>query len=196
VIHSPDERWLTLRRKALDQLELHKKEGRVDADILWLLDIVNSTESYYTTSSCSGRIQVIAGRHPGEKGRLRVLAKWHRPIAPEELLLVLNATSEENVWLSVHPPIMHIVARDIPSARRLLIAARNSGFKHSGIQGLGKRIVVEIMSMEKLEAPLRLKGSDIVSPEKYPLLVDAANELLLRGKSRLGKLAEAFKGVF
>ncbi len=186
------EKWDALRRKALAQLESHKLEGRVDADIVWLLDLINSSPDYYTTSSCSGRIQVVAGRHPGEKGKLRVLAKWHRTITPEELRMVIEATDEDSVWFSVHPPIIHIVARDLNSARRLLVTARNSGFKHSGIQGLGKRIVVEVMSMEKIETPLRLGGVEVIAPEKYPLLVSVANELLLRGKSRLSRLAEAF----
>lgn len=120
-----------------------------------------------------------------------MLAKWHRPIEVYELEAVVEASNEENIWFSVHPPILHVVARDLPSARKLLVTARNNGFKHSGIQGLGKRIVVEIMSMEKIEAPLRLEGLPIVAVEAYPILVRTANELLLRGKGRLERLWKA-----
>ncbi|AKG38131.1 MAG: tRNA-wybutosine modification methyltransferase TYW3 [Infirmifilum sp.] len=185
-------KWNELRDLALKQLEEHKLQGRVDQDIVWLLDLINSSPDYYTTSSCSGRIQVAAGAHPGDKGKLRVIAKWHRIIQPEELTLVLSSTNEDNVWFSVHPPIFHVVARDLRAAKRLLVAARNSGFKHSGIQGLGKRIIVEIMSMEKIETPLRLHGIQIVGYDSLVLLVEAANQALLRGKRRLSRLAEVF----
>lgn len=170
----------------------HLLQGRVDPDIVDLLERINSSSDYYTTSSCSGRIQLAACEHPGEKGKLRVLAKWHRPIRVEELVLALNSSQEPSIWFSVHPPILHIVARDIEAAKRLLVRARNSGFKHSGIQGLGRRVVVEIMSMERLETPLRLHGMDLMGPWAYPMLVEAANKLLTRSKRRLEKLKELF----
>ena len=165
----------------------------MDEDIVPFLELVNSLSDYYTTSSCSGRIQLAACEHPGEKGRLRVLAKWHRPISVWELLIPLDSSREPSIWFSVHPPILHVVARDMSAARALLVAARNSGFKHSGIQGLGRRIVVEVMTMERLEMPLRLGGVDVIQPWCYPRLVDAANRLLLRAKSRLENLRRVFE---
>ncbi len=187
-----DQEWEKLRDKALSQLREHLLQGRVDPDIVDLLDLINSSGDYYTTSSCSGRIQLAACEHPGEKGKLRVLAKWHRPIRVEELVLALSCSPEPSIWFSVHPPILHIVARDLEAARRLLVHARNSGFKHSGIQGLDRRVVVEVMSMERLETPLRLRGVDLLGPWAYPMLVEAANTLLVRSKMRLRKLKELF----
>lgn len=189
------DKWSELRLKALRQLEEHKRLGKVDNDIIWLLDLINSNPDYYTTSSCSGRIQVASGQHPGEKGKLRVLAKWHRTIDLGELLAVVSTSLEDNIWFSVHPPIFHIASKDLQAARRLLVAARNCGFKHSGIQGLGKRIIVEIMSMEKIETPLRLKGVQIISYDSYSLLVNVANEMLTRGKEKLPRLAKAFENT-
>ncbi|ABL77535.1 tRNA(Phe) 7-((3-amino-3-carboxypropyl)-4-demethylwyosine(37)-N(4))-methyltransferase [Thermofilum pendens] len=184
--------WEYLRRKALEQFERHLEEGRVDEDIVDLLRLVNNTKNCYTTSSCSGRIQVSCGEHPGAKGRLVVVAKWHRTVSLQELVSVLDSLQEESVWLSVHPPIFHVVARDLSVARKLLAGARNSGFKHSGIQGLGRRVVVEIMSMERLEVPIRVQGVEVVRRESLPILLETANEFLLRGKSRLGVLRKVF----
>ena len=50
---------------------------------------------------------------------------------------------------------------------------------------MGKRIVVEVMSMEKLEVPIRYQGEDLVKLENLPTLVDIANFILTRGKERL-----------
>jgi tRNA wybutosine-synthesizing protein 3 len=177
--------WDTHRLKALQQFQSHLSSGRVDPDIVDFLKNINSTSNCYTTSSCSGRIQLSAGQHPGAKGELLVLAKWHRPITIEELSFVLANCDYPSLWFSVHPPIFHIVARDLRVAHWLLITARNTGFKHSGIQGVGRRIIVEIMSMERLEVPLRYNGDMVIKPEQLPALVNIANYMLKKGKDRL-----------
>ncbi|RLE61167.1 MAG: hypothetical protein DRJ35_01205 [Thermoprotei archaeon] len=184
--------WIAGRKKALNQLQEHMSQGRVDEDIIWLLNIINSNQNLYTTSSCSGRIQVAASPLPGDKGIMRILAKWHRKISPIELELVVTSTKEPNIWFAVHPPIFHIAAKDLETAKTVLNIARNNGFKHSGIQGMGKRYIVEIMSMEKLETPLRLNGIEMISVENYPYLVDAANKMLEKAKNRLKPLGDAF----
>lgn len=176
-------------------MKSHIEEGKVDSDIVELLEIINATRDYYTTSSCSGRIQLAACEHPGEKGKLRVIAKWHRPIEVWELVFALDNSQEPSVWFSVHPPIFHIIARDLRAARKLLAAARNNGFKHSGIQGLGKRVTVEVMTMERLETPLRLSGIELFQPWAYPYIVKTANELLSRSKERLKRLKLVFEGM-
>ena len=186
------ESWILGKKKALEQLKRHLEEGRVDSDIVWLLEIINRHPGLYTTSSCSGRIQVAASPLPGDKGIMRIIAKWHRKITPIELELAVGSSDEPNIWFAVHPPILHVAAQNLDLAEKVLHVARNNGFKHSGIQGLGKRYIVEIMSMEKIETPLRLNGVEIVSVEKYPYLVDAANKLLERGKARLKPLGTAF----
>ncbi len=185
--------WAEGREKALRQLREHREQGRVDEDILPLLDAINSVPWLYTTSSCSGRIQLAASPLPGDKGVMRILAKWHRPVNPGEVEAVIRATGEPNLWFAVHQPILHVAAESLEAARRVLVLARNTGFKHSGIQGLGGRYMVEIMSMEKLEAPLRLRGLDLIDPALLPYLVEAADKMLLRAKARLHRLEEAFK---
>jgi len=190
-----DDNWEYYRSKALKQFEMHFQEGRVDQDIVGFLIKVNSTSNCYTTSSCSGRIQLSAGQYPGAKGEILVIAKWHRTISTEELNFVLANCDYPSLWLSVHPPIFHIVAKNLKVAWKLVVTARNTGFKHSGIQGLGKRIVVEIMSMEKLEVPLRYRGENIIDLEKLPTLVDIANFMLTRGKERLRRLEKELMEV-
>ncbi len=45
--------------KAMEGLRKALKEGKVDEDIIPLLEKINSLENYFTTSSCSGRISVM-----------------------------------------------------------------------------------------------------------------------------------------
>ncbi len=187
--------WRAGREKALRQLREHLSRGRVDEDIIPLLDAINSIPWLYTTSSCSGRIQLAASPLPGDKGVMRIIAKWHRPVNPAEVEAALRGTREPDLWLAVHQPILHVAAESLEAGRRVLVLARNTGFKHSGIQGLGGRYMVEIMSMEKMEAPLRLRGVDLIDPALLPYIVEAADKMLRRAKERLRRLEAAFAAL-
>ncbi|MEM1508873.1 MAG: hypothetical protein QXY49_03185 [Thermofilaceae archaeon] len=187
------------KRKAAWNLLRELETGKVDPDIIELLSIINYHPDYYTTSSCSGRIQVSASETPGEKGIMVVVAKWHRPIEKYELDKVTRYAKYPSLWLSVQGPIMHIVCRTLDAAQFLLITARNSGLKHSGIQGVGKRAVVEIVSSDRIEMPLKLSGVDCINPHVLAYLIDKVNTVLLRSKARLStfcvKLAHQAKSV-
>jgi len=191
-----EDSWLKRKRAFIDRLEREIAVGRVDKDIIPLLRAINSLNEYYTTSSCSGRIQVVASELPGEKGLMRTLAKWHEPVEVVVIERVIRESAEPNLWFSVQPPILHIMCRSLEAAFKMLYVARSSGFKRAGIQGGKKgRYPVEIIGTERIEAPLRLHEVDIVPIERLPLLVEAANRLLLRSKERLKRLLLSVKGM-
>ena len=188
-IEDLSEQWKMRKLHYIRRLEREKKMGKVDQDILPLLIIINNLEAYYTTSSCSGRIQIAETEIPGEKGVMRVVAKWHRPITVEELRATVEASKARNLWLGVQPPILHIMCRSIDDALKMLVIARGSGFKRAGIQGIKEgRCPVEIIGTERIEMPLILDGKLIVEYEKYPLLVEKVNRVLLKSKERIKKL--------
>jgi tRNA wybutosine-synthesizing protein 3 len=177
------------KAKALEALFRALEQGTVDPDIVPLLALLNAKRCYYTTSSCSGRVQLAATRLPGEKRRMVVLAKWHRPVESWELAqAVSSAEGYSDLWLSVQGPILHVVCRDQTSALSILSAARRAGLKHSGILWIGRRVVVEITASDRVETPIRLAGVHLLSAEHYDLLVERVNAVLLRAKERLARL--------
>ena len=184
------------RSKALQTLYRDLERGRVDLDLLPILSLLNSSPNYYTTSSCSGRIQVASTRIPGEKFKMIVIAKWHRPISVQELEGLLRFAAYPDIWLSVQGPILHVACKTMKDAVKLVNMARDSGFKHSGIQGVGRtRVMVEVLSAERVEAPLRLNGVEALNSEILEEFVARINEVLLKGKSRLRRLATALEPV-
>lgn len=177
------------KASALKVLFQVMERGLVDPDIIPLLSALNSRPNYYTTSSCSGRIQLAVTELPGGKFRMLVLAKWHRPIEARELQAILPSTEHCNLWLAVQGPIIHVACRDLPSSLLLLSASRRAGLKHSGVLWVGaKRVVVELVASDRMDVPLRLSGLDIIPSESLELLVERANRVLERGKARLSKL--------
>lgn len=191
-------RWLIDKERYLSRLRNEISKGKVDEDIIDILNAINSIRDLYTTSSCSGRIQVAEVEYPWEKWNYKILGKWHRPVSVDEVLEALRK-GKGNVWLKVQPPMIHIAARTLTTALRVLEIARNSGFKHSGIQGIREdRVIVEILSLDKIEFPIMIKGRIIVKEGELEGIVHLCNKILLKGKSRLirfkRELIKAFKG--
>ncbi len=185
--------WLERRERTLKELESHMEAGRVDEDIIGVLNAINSLDYAFTTSSCSGRIQVYAAREPGDKFGLKTMGKWHRPISEEELKLTLESDTE-SVWLAVLPPIIHVAVCSIEAAFYLLNLVRTAGFKRAGIISASEDgITLEAIGTERMEMPLRLSGIDVVSEKAFPLIVERANSLLIRSKTRIGRLEEVLR---
>ncbi len=179
--------WEIRRNEALSRLEEHLRAGRVDQDIVDLLRLINSLNYAFTTSSCSGRIQLYEAELPGSKFNMRTLGKWHRPISLEELKPLIRG---ENLWMAVLPPILHMSVKRGYEPRFLQLL-RNSGFKRAGIISVSEdEAIVEASGTERLEAPLIVRGVQVYRDEALPLIVERANQLLLKSKDRLRRLKE------
>ncbi|RLI27231.1 hypothetical protein DRO58_04670 [Candidatus Bathyarchaeota archaeon] len=164
-------------------------------DMLPLLEALNRLSDYYTTSSCSGRIQVYEAVLPGLKFDLKTIAKWHRAVEPGEIVAAIEAVKPRNAWLAVLPPILHVTCRSLDAANRLLHLARESSFKHSGLLvAKGDRFVVELTATERMESPLVVDGTLVFKPEILEKVVERANMLLKRSKHKISVLAYRLSG--
>jgi len=64
-------------------------------------------------------------------------------------------------------------------------AAIACGFKNSGLKSLGKKIVVEICSTERLDAPIGRDGNLFCNEEYLRLLIEIANEVFEKSNEKL-----------
>lgn len=181
--------WAAERRRMLERLGRDMARGLVDPDIVDILDAINRREEFYTTSSCSGRIVVIAAPSPGDKPAARILGKWHRKITVDELRTALDKAPRKTyvVWASAQGPLIHIAARDMGSAAKLLEAGHLAGFKYSCIHVMGEdRHIVEIRSAERIDLPLVFQGRETgLALDQATLIL---NYYLSLGKERLHRL--------
>ncbi|MEM0202552.1 MAG: hypothetical protein QXO16_02980 [Archaeoglobaceae archaeon] len=178
--------WEEYRRRRLEDFEKEKREGRVDEDIVPLLEWINSIESYVTLSSCSGRIAVLDLEDFGKKLNSRFLGKWHRSASFEEVLESARNCKRQG-WLIQFPPIVHVACKDLASAEKLLRVANMAGFRRSGVISL-RNLVVEIASLERIEIPIAIDGKLIVDESYLRTAVEIANLKLEKGKRKLEKL--------
>lgn len=187
--------WKEFRKKTIENYENEKKKGKVDADIIPLLDLINTFECFVTLSSCSGRIYLIDIPKFGEKEKCKILAKWH-DLASADKILKIAKLGKKQVWLIMQPPILHIACKSLEHAKKLLQFAMQSGFSNSGIISL-KKNVVRLHSNERIEVLIALNSKLLVSEEYLKILVELANQKLVHAKGkikRLMKKMEKFMG--
>ena len=179
------------KASAMESLRRALEEDKVDHDIIPLLEKLNALESYFTTSSCSGRISVMEMPHFGDKLNSVWLGKWHREVSMEEVLEAVRKHKSGQLWFLVRSPILHVSARTMEDAVRLLNLAIGLGFKYSNIKSVShKKLLVEIRSTERMDVPLGENGELWVSEEYIERIVKIANDQLRRFKGKLKKLEE------
>ena len=176
------------KETAMKKLERVLRDGEVDKDLIVFLNEFNKLEDYYTTSSCSGRYQLISFKFNGENLEFKRILTEHDP----EKEIELPEYWQGYLMLLVEPPIFHIVARNLERANQLLHLAREAGFKRSGIRSIKEnRIVIELLSTEFLKMPIGKEGT--LYEKCYNLGIEIGKKLLQRGKEKIQKFEKLIK---
>lgn len=169
-------------------------KGSWDKYILKLCQKINSAECYYTTSSCSGRIVVMVEKK--QKDRELFLFMSHEKInfgeLKKELEKIIVKDKKNPIKFKVDPCILHIACKNLDDADKLLKKAQLSGWKRNGIISLGRKIIVEINSTEKLEFPIINTGKILVDEKFLKLIVDESNKKLEICWEKIEKLEKFF----
>lgn len=186
-----------LKSGILKKLNKALSQGLVDEEVIPLLSILNSTEGLVTTSSCSGRYQLISVPRTGDKVRSDILGKWHRTIGTSELIGALDMwNGEGELHLLVQPLLVHVRAIDIATGARLRNTAQECGLKFSTIRSvkldvkgnvLPWGVVVEFLGTERMEIPLDGIDRDVLERCLGPW-VKRGNELITRTKGHIETL--------
>tara|TARA_Y100000310_G_C20658494_1_gene803321 strand:- start:1381 stop:1941 length:561 start_codon:yes stop_codon:yes gene_type:complete len=162
-------------------------EGKWDSAIVKLCEMINSKKEYYTTSSCGGRISLVKGLK--EKAENVFLFKTHDKISFRELKKELEKASKYKglIYFKQEPCILHVACLNEEKGSKLLIRARIAGWKRSGMIATSKRVMLELMSTEKLELPIMMEGKILVDDDYLRLLVKEANKKLEKVREKINK---------
>ncbi|MBI5002031.1 hypothetical protein HZC31_01450 [Candidatus Woesearchaeota archaeon] len=183
------------KQKYLAELESglrdKSKKGFIDAEIKELVTVINKHPSYYTTSSCSGRILLYSISPDRKKNETEWILVSHQEVLLSEIsekLKSVNSISSDIVFFRFEPLILHIVCKDLDAAQQLLLLCNTAGLKHSGAISLGERIVVEIVGNDRLDAPVAKAGTLLITSEGISHFVADANEKMKRNVERIERL--------
>src|SRR5207248_1673216 len=109
----------------------------------------------------------------------------HEQISLDQLISSMAIYSSKNLLLSLgslsfkfEPMIMHVEARSLNFAQKLLKIAVQSGFRNSGISFSSKRIIVAVRCTLKLDVPILFDniGNCLLSEPYLEQLTLIANE--------------------
>ena len=181
------------KKTALKKLEKAKTENKVDEGIIPVLDLINSYDEYFSSSSCFGRTVLLELPSIGDKKNAKFLGKWHRTVDVSEVQDSVKKSKEGQLWLLSQSPIIHISAKNQNVADKLLKLAISCGFKHSGLKSLDKNIVVEVCSTERLDAPIGNDGVLFCNKDYLELLVKISNEIIKKSSIKLSNLQETLR---
>lgn len=186
------------KNEMLDKLYLpdRSKKGNVDEPLREFIDLINNHENYYTTSSCSGRISIFTDHDAKIKSGAEWLFVSHEQVSFEQLEPSLEQLPESMVSFRSEGLILHVACKTFDDAVKFMIFCQNNGFKHTGIIAATKRYIVQVMGVERFDAPIAREGKLMVEKSYVRFLLDEANKKLAKTHQQINRLYSAFKEEF
>jgi tRNA wybutosine-synthesizing protein 3 len=170
------------------------KKGSIDEKMRPIVNLINSLDNYYTTSSCAGRI-VLLHQLSGEKQGAKWLFSSHSSIKGAQLKKALSQLPKKGiVWLLAEAPIIHVACWTQEDAWTLVGVFRNSGFKRAHIISSTKnRTTIEAFGNQRVEMPIARQGNLMLPNNFCQFLAEVANDKLKKSRALLNKLVQNLK---
>lgn len=201
----------TLAELAADSGDF-SRAGHVDERARPIVGLVNRHPSFFTTSSCAGRVSLFADpttatRAAGMKGGEWVYVN-HDPADADAIVAAVRRKLGEDedggegmdpectLVLRFEPFILSVEASTLEEGARLVAAARDAGYRESGITASDKRFILAVRCSIRMEVPVVSCGERLVTDDALRRLVSIANDKHAANSSRAERLMERFIAVF
>ena len=170
-------------------------KGSIDRHIKFLCDAINANDSFYTTSSCSGRIVLLNIPDSGKKNESEWLFVSHDEAGEYAISSELTDLPDGEIWFRFEPLIIHVACETVADAGTLIKALQDAGFKHSGVISLSRKIVVEIIGNQRLDTIIAKDRTLLVTDAYISMLVETANRKMTLNLANIGKIEAAVKKI-
>ena len=107
-----------------------------------------------------------------------------------------EADPECTLVLRFEPFILSVEASSVEEAGRFVAAARDAGYRESGITASDKRAVCSVRCSIRMETPVVVRGARLVADDALRALVRVANEKWDANARRAERLEERVRAVF
>ncbi|MDD3263772.1 MAG: tRNA wybutosine-synthesizing 3 family protein [Candidatus Nanoarchaeia archaeon] len=189
--------YVSILEKNIEENKKDKsRKGFVDKEILNLVNLINSIPEFYTTSSCAGRILIMGETLSGiKKDTIWYLAThdYIKKLSLEDQIFQEMKKNKNIGNIKQESAILHVCAKDLESAQKILDIAKFVGFKHSGIMATKKRIMIEIMSSEKIDVPIYNGKELLISQDYLNFIIDYSNKSLKKTRIKIDKFEKKLK---
>lgn len=180
-------RFAMVKQRHRGRFEEAVKKREADEAIIPLCEFINSVKGFFTSSSCSGRILLLALR--GKRKRdASFHRKWHRKVSFDEVWQGIEKAKNCELWFKVEPFIIHIGASSLKKATKILDIKNKAGVKRGGIiVAKPGKFILELIGTEEMALPVKLGDKIIVSKSFMKGVVNKANEKIEANFNRLKK---------
>jgi tRNA wybutosine-synthesizing protein 3 len=188
-------RWHKHKATVLEKADKSFK-GSIDHPIVDLVSIINASESFFTTSSCSGRIMLVHEKGEGPRKNNASFVFVSHDYVDDSALIELSASmapiSSGHIFLKLEPVIVHIECVDMRNAVWLLHHMKQEGaFKHTSIvSAANDKFIVSIRGVAKLEVPVMYGGNRIGSDEILQEYIYIANQRMRENFEAISRLTD------
>ncbi len=155
------------------------EKNLADERMVSLCSFVASTENFFTSSGCAGRILLIELPKGESKRDASFHRRWHRRISLSEVKEALQEKTNGEVWLKMEPFILHIGCSTIEDSRKTLAVMSKAGVKRGGIIVAKEgKFLVELQGTQEMSVPVKHNDRVLVQDDYLQWLVEKANEKL------------------
>lgn len=169
------------------------RKGDVDNYIIPLIDYINKTENYFTTSSCSGRISLFTMHNSDNKYDAEWIFVSHDKINFDQILENLKELPSSLVRFKQEPMILHVCCRTLGDAQTLMYVAHEAGLKDSGIISTKKRFILKIVGSDRVDSPIAIDGKLVVDENYLKIITNLCNKKLEKVHQRIDRLYDLIK---
>lgn len=171
------------------------RAGDLDVAILPFVEMINSKNDYYTTSSCAGR-SIVFHKVVEDKYKCDWIYLTHEiDCDVNEILVKLHDNIRDNklvgeTWFKMEPVIVAIQCRSIQAANLLLILAKSSGLKNCGIRSISTDGTVSLclVDTQHIETLIVYENTLLITEDYLIRMAALAKEKLIKTRSRFEQL--------
>jgi len=102
-----------------------------------------------------------------------------------------RAKRDELIKFKQEPCILHISCKTLEDAEKLIKKSQLAGWKKAGIVALGKRLIVELNSTEKLEFPIISNEKILVNEDFLKIIIKKSNKNLKKSWEKIERLKKS-----
>lgn len=174
-------------------LEKAVSEGKADKQMVPLCRFVSKTKSFFTSSSCAGRIILLQLPKDENKKDASFHRKWHSRVSEKELWQGIDAETKGELWFKLDPFILHIGADSLENAQKILNAMKRTGIKRGGIMvAKPGKFLIELQGSQGIAFPVKKEKKVLIERKHMRYILKRANKKLAKNYELLKKLEKEF----
>ena len=195
--NSVDQKYNMVKKHHTDTLQEAIDTKKVDEILVPFLLEVTKIPDIFTSSSCCGRIMLLATDEYENKKISSFHKKYHRKVTFDEIKGDLNASSKRDIWFKTEAFIFHFGCKNYLKAKELLAFCQQFGLKKAGIiSAHDGKYILEVTSTQYMALPLKENDNILVSDDYLKFVIDRANKKIDVNFERLDKFEKAFISFF